>query len=210
MLTHVKCWFKIVINLTSLRENRSAISVRKISSFFLFSMQKFCKQGLQRTNFQLWKSSSDLKVLNQTVSYDYYQISFGVSFELEANYHVQLKIYLCFHGPFLKRIDMICKLWFALFIGFFLVISVNAWQGLKSWYTITMAFGLASQAQAKNYDFVFPCVILWAQPCFLLERVRKLTGAVTLTRSKFVRSLQCAVVGSENRPSLRGIFVTWP
>ena len=29
-------------------------------------------------------------------------------------------------------------------------ISINAWQGLKSWYTITMAFGLASQAQAKN------------------------------------------------------------
>ena len=38
---------------------------------------------------------------------------------------------------------------------FFSVISVNAWQGLKSWYTITMAFGLASQAQAKNH--------LWGQ-----------------------------------------------
>ena len=143
MLTHFKHWFKIIINLTSLRDNRSAISVRKISSFSLFSMQNFCKQGLQRTNFQLWKSSSDLKVLNQTVSYDYYQISFGVSFELEANYHVQLKIYFCFHGLFLKRIDMLCKLWFALFLVFFFsVISVNAWQGLKSWYTITMAFGL--------------------------------------------------------------------
>ena len=79
--------------------------------------------------------------------------SFGVSFELETNYHVQLKIYFCFHGPFLKRIDMLCKLWFALFLGFFFsVISVNAWQGLKSWYTITMAFGLVSQAQAKNHS----------------------------------------------------------
>ena len=35
-------------------------------------------------------------------------------------------------------------------VFFFSVISVNAWQGLKSWYTITMTFGLASQAQAKN------------------------------------------------------------
>ena len=34
-------------------------------------------------------------------------------------------------------------------------ISVNAWQGLKSWYTITMAFGLASQAQAKNHVSYF-------------------------------------------------------
>ena len=50
---------------------------------------------------------------------------------------------------------MLCKLWFALFLVFSVIsvgaISVNAWQGLKSWYTITMAFGLASQAQAKNY-----------------------------------------------------------
>ena len=90
-------------------------------------------------------------------------VSFGVSYELEANYHVQLKIYFCFHGPFLKRIDMLCKLWFALFFGFFFfsVISVNAWQGLKSWYTITMAFGLASQAQANKAELsvVSSCIL---------------------------------------------------
>ena len=73
-------------------------------------------------------------------------MSFCVSFELEANYHVQLKIYFCFHGPFLKRTDMLC--FSVISVG---AISVKAWQGLKSWYTITMAFGLESQAQAKTY-----------------------------------------------------------
>ena len=76
---------------------------------------------------------------------------FGVSFELEANYHVQMKIYFCFHWPFLKRIDMLCKLWFALFFGFFFfsVISVNAWQGLKSWYTIITAGNHVTQRQQQ-------------------------------------------------------------
>ena len=87
---------------------------------------------------------------------------------------------------------MLCKL----FLGFgggggggVSVISVNAWQGLKSWYTITMAFGLASQAQAKkrnqNLTEIENRHIL-----FLCDGFRKIDLGIDLIAKAFRGSIQ--------------------
>ena len=152
MLTYLERRFKMVINLTSLRDNSSAISVRKISSFSLFSMQTFCKQGLQRTNFQLWKNSSDLKVSIKrfrTISVRYLSV-FLLNLKLTIMF--SWKYIFVSTGLFWSALICFasCGSHFSS-VFFFPIISVSAWQGLKSWYTIIMAFGLARQALAKNY-----------------------------------------------------------
>ena len=47
----------------------------------------------------------------------------------------------------------------------------------------------------RSMFLCLPCVIMRAQPCFYSSGYVKLTGAVTLTRSKFVRSLQRELAG---------------
>ena len=93
----------MVINLTSLRE-----STQKIKFVFVFDA-KLANRDYSALICNMKKligsESSQSNTLERLAS-----DIFPCLFDLEGKHHVQLKIWFCFHVPFLKRNDMLCKL----------------------------------------------------------------------------------------------------